>query len=167
MANAGALMQTRVHSVTPETGLLEVCKLLARERIGAAPVVDEEDNLRGVVSASDLVRWVGREHERVGRVSAFEELSPYLEPDWDSFSGEFGDLLRDGRARDVMTGPVFTVAAGAATATVARIMREHRVHRVFVVEQRQLLGVVTSFDLLRLVELGSAAPGPVSSPPSQ
>jgi CBS domain-containing protein len=47
---------------------------------------------------------------------------------------------------------VLSVSPDAPARDVARILRENGVHRVFVSEDGRLLGVVSAFDLLRLIE---------------
>jgi CBS domain-containing protein len=48
-----------------------------------------------------------------------------------------------------MTRELVTVRPDAPVAEVARVMREQRVHRVLVIDDLQLVGVLTTFDLLR------------------
>jgi CBS domain-containing protein len=42
-----------------------------------------------------------------------------------------------------------TSSADTPIGEVARLMRAQRVHRLLVIDQRELLGVLTTFDLLR------------------
>jgi CBS domain-containing protein len=54
------------------------------------------------------------------------------------------------RARDIMTAPVMTVAAGDTTEDAARKMLEAFVHHLVVVDaDGRALGIISSFDLLR------------------
>jgi len=52
----------------------------------------------------------------------------------------------------VMSSGVFTVEPGAPVDLAARIMLEHHLHHVIVTEGQILRGIVSSFDLLRLIE---------------
>lgn len=52
----------------------------------------------------------------------------------------------------VMTRDVFTVARYAAPHIAARIMRNNRIHHLIVTEEQKIVGLVSSFDLLRLIE---------------
>lgn len=56
------------------------------------------------------------------------------------------------RARDLMRSPVPTVPPDASAAPVAKARRENGIHRVLVAGKGSLLGIVTAFDLLRLLE---------------
>ena len=77
------------------------------------------------------------------------------------------DLLRPGAdetlpedltAGDIMTRELVTVSPDTSIAEVAQTMREQHVHRVLVVEKRELLGVLTTFDLLRAFVRDEQAP---------
>lgn len=47
---------------------------------------------------------------------------------------------------------VYTVHPGDGPHVAARIMRNHHLHHVVVIDEDRVAGMVTSFDLLRLVE---------------
>ncbi len=51
-----------------------------------------------------------------------------------------------------MTTFVQTVKANAEASEAARIMRKHRIHHVVVTDQNKVVGIVSSLDLLGLVE---------------
>ncbi len=59
------------------------------------------------------------------------------------------------RASEIMTRQVVTVSPDASVAEVASIMVDHRISGVPVVDQNQLVGIVTENDLLRRVETGT------------
>ena len=50
-------------------------------------------------------------------------------------------------ARDVTVVPAYNDAS-----TAARIMRKHKIHHVIVTEEKKVVGLISSFDLLKLVE---------------
>ena len=52
----------------------------------------------------------------------------------------------------IMTGKVYTVPAYDDVSVAARIMRNHEIHRVVVTDENQVVGVLSAFDLLQLVE---------------
>lgn len=147
------LMETGVVSVGPATPLLDVHRLFVEEEISGAPVVDDDATLLGVITATDLLRAVQEEHD-AGRAvqNYFRDVLPYSSPDWSSAPEDFQDRLRELRAEDFMTVEVLTVAPETPIPLVARALREHRIHRVFVAQDRRLVGVISAFDLLKVVE---------------
>lgn len=66
------------------------------------------------------------------------------------------DLLQDSkdgsRISDIMTEKVFTVPKYNDVSVAARIMRNHRIHHVVVTHEKQVAGIISSYDLLKLVE---------------
>jgi CBS domain-containing protein len=153
LPTARELMEARVVSVDPEASLLEVHRLFAEEEISGAPVVDGVGKLVGVITASDLIRAV-EEESATARVDShyFRDLLPYSAPDWDAGPEDFQDRLAGLRVSDAMTRGVVSIPPSTPAPEIARLLRERHIHRAFVAANEQLLGVVTAFDLLRVVE---------------
>lgn len=150
------VMRTGVVKVRPDMPLRELEEVLLRERIQGAPVV-EGNRVIGVVSRSDVVRQLKLEEERL------EDASYYLEPfDADQRAPEEDDRIFEGAGvrvanlpvREVMIEDVVSVPPDATLPEVARQMLERPVHRVFVLEGGELLGVISSLDLVRELAKG-------------
>ena len=66
------------------------------------------------------------------------------------------DLAHDLKAgtpiSKVMTEKVYTVPQYDDTSIAARVMRNHHIHRVVVTHEQKIVGVLSAFDLLKLVE---------------
>ena len=66
------------------------------------------------------------------------------------------DLLHDVEAgtptESIMTEHVFTVPQYDDVSIAARVMRNHKIHRVVVTHEQKVVGMLSSFDLLKLVE---------------
>lgn len=142
------LMQRDVMSVNPSAALIDVSRLFVAEEIHGAPVIDEEQRaLRGVVSTADLLR-ASVEDDDLGEAT-------------------------DRTVADIMVRDVVTVAPDASIAEAAQLMRSQRIHRLIVVENHEVIGVLSTFDVIAaLVEpehvarhappgLGRAAGDPV------
>jgi CBS domain-containing protein len=52
----------------------------------------------------------------------------------------------------IMTEKVYTVPQYDDTSIAARVMRNHKIHRVVVTHEKQVVGMLSAFDLLELVE---------------
>jgi CBS domain-containing protein len=52
----------------------------------------------------------------------------------------------------IMTEKVYSVPKYDDVTTAARVMRNHKIHRVLVTHEQRVVGVLSSFDLLKLVE---------------
>lgn len=140
------LMQRHLVCVSPDDPLSSVQRLFSEEEIHGAPVIDDQERLVGVISSIDLLR---------AAADGFD--SPGLEPFASESSGEFEqgpleDRLAGQRVSDAMSTEVVCVDAEASIPDVARTMRENRVHRVMVLEGKRVCGVISTFDLVALLE---------------
>ena len=52
----------------------------------------------------------------------------------------------------IMTEKVYTVAQYDDTSIAARVMRNHKIHHVVVTHEQKVVGMLSAFDLLKLVE---------------
>ncbi len=52
----------------------------------------------------------------------------------------------------IMTEKVYTVPQYDDTSIAARIMRNHKIHHVVVTHEQKVVGILSAFDLLKLVE---------------
>lgn len=153
MTRARDLMQSHVVTVGPNTPLIDVHGLFAQEQINAAPVVDETEEVIGVISSTDLIRTLDEERDTAWvETSYLRDLLPYSSPDWDSVPEDLQDRWSQLRVSDAMTEGVVSVAPDATAGEVARTLRKNRLHHVFVIEDGTLVGVISTFDLLQLVE---------------
>ena len=140
------VMQTYLIKVNPETPLLEVHRLFVDEEINGAPVVDETGRLMGVISSVDLLRAVEEEHDAASAGSNyFQDFLEISGPDWQEGSNNFQDRLGERTVADAMTRGGITVSPETPISEVAATLRKHRIHRVFVVEDEQLCGIISTF----------------------
>ena len=61
-------------------------------------------------------------------------------------------LKGESPVRRIMTERVYCVPAYNDVSVAARIMRKHKIHHVVVTHEKKVVGIVSSFDLLKLVE---------------
>ncbi len=150
---ASDLMQEDVVSVSPEATLATVQRLFYEEEISGAPVVDDEGNVVGVISAVDLLRAASEQRDTPSVYPSYLlELLEFSPPE--SALGEAGlpSGLEERSVADFMTRDVCSVAPTASVREVARTLRQNRIHRVLVVEKGRLCGVISTFDLLSELE---------------
>jgi CBS domain-containing protein len=127
------IMQTEVITFTPSTRLREFARILAEDRISGAPVVRVDGALVGIVSRTDLVTRLLEDDTTFGTAED-EALS-------------FESNIR--QVGDIMQSEVLTVGPDAPLAEIATRMADDRVHRVVVMDGDQVVGIITSLDLLK------------------
>ncbi len=143
------IMQSNVISVTPDMNLAEARDLFVRHRIGGAPVVDDDGNLVGVLSLTDIAR-VGLARD----TDDFPE-NAYFIGSAGLYGGELGGLteqLEDRTVEEGMTTDVYTASPDDRLSVLAVTMRHHRIHRLIITEGKRVVGIVTAFDLIQVLE---------------
>jgi len=147
------LMQTRVVTVSPDAPLAAVQRLFVEEDIHGAPVVDEEGRVLGVVTSMDVLRAASDERDTAPAEPSYFRYDLDLHGfDWDRAPADLRERIEDTTAADVMTSELVTVGLDAPVSAIARTLRENAVHRVLVVEGGELRGIVSTMDLLGLLE---------------
>ena len=59
---------------------------------------------------------------------------------------------QDTKVRNAMIKKVYSIPEYGDISTAARIMRNHKIHRLVVTKDKKVVGIVSSYDLLRLLE---------------
>lgn len=139
---ASDIMVTQVITVRPESNVQEVAELLLKHRISAAPVVDANGRLVGIVSEGDLLRRAeaGTERERSWwlRLLMGREI----------LAAEFVKE-HSRKVADVMTKDVITASPATPVSEIATTLESNRIKRVPIVEGGKLVGIVSRANLLQ------------------
>lgn len=151
-------MTQPVETVGPDDRIADVMDRLARANFNGFPVVDEHDRIEGIVTQGDLVRLFRVENRMVWipiGVPPFSETLTYA-IDLPFEELELGvDLVKRSRqpVRTVMTSDVKTVQRDAPFADVLAILAadEPDINRVPVMDEIELVGIITRQDVLRAV----------------
>lgn len=147
------IMQTHVLSVSPDMAIPELVDYLISHRVSGVPVI-EKGKVVGIVSRSDLVRAVSLERSLAGIVAqAFEkdEFAAGEAPSTPGLRGSAVEALSNRSVRTIMVTDPISVAADTPIADVARLLVAKHMHRVLVTDGAQLLGLISSLDVVRLV----------------
>ncbi|MFH8387212.1 CBS domain-containing protein [Kitasatospora sp. NPDC018058] len=132
------VMDVPAVAVSGELPFTELARTLAREHVGAVPVVDAKDRVIGVVSESDLLAKAA--------VEAMEHPSGPIERLRDR---GLQQKARGGTAATLMTAPATTVRPGMTVSEAALTAARYRLKRMPVADwQGRLVGVVRRAALL-------------------
>ena len=118
------VMTTHLAYTTPEMQIGKVAELMANNKVGAIPVVDEHENCKivGIITDRDITT----------RVVAL------------------GKDPKDMTVKEVMSSPVVTVKKGDSIKDAARRMEKNKVRRLPVVNKSgEICGIVSQADLAR------------------
>lgn len=145
--NVGEIMHKGVMTVKAATPLQEVTAFFLEHGITGAPVVDEHGKPVGCISMSDLTAHAaGLDKPKEGG---------YLRELWhDDSHHQLNDLVFDHQicAGDVMTEFLIRVDVKTPVRELLELMKTARLHRVFVTDQDVLVGIVTTLDLVNVLD---------------
>jgi len=137
------IMTANVVTVTPETDITAIAKLMLEHHISGVPVVDPQNRLLGIVGEGDLIHRpeLGiKDRRRSWWLSLLardqEQVEHYVK-------------THGLRAAEVMNTSVVTVSEDTPLGKIALLLEERQSKRAVVVRGDQLVGIVSRGDLLR------------------
>jgi len=106
--------------VSPTQSLKDVIVEISKKRLGATAVVDEQNNLLGIITDGDLKRML----EKDGNIEKFT-------------------------AKDIMTEDPKTIGADELAVVALDMMRKNEITQLVVVENKRYSGIIHLHDLIR------------------
>lgn len=145
MLNASDIMTTDVITVTPETSVLELADILFKKRINGVPVVDNEGNVLGIVSQSDLLDQAKKLH--IPTVITILDAVIVLKTE-KQMEKEIRKISGN-RVTDIYTRKVVSVREDTPVDEIATLMSRKRIHSIPVMDGKKLVGIVGKSDIIR------------------
>jgi len=151
------LMRGELVTLAPEDTIDSAVQAFEESHIGGAPVVDSGGKLIGVLTLSDVARPEHVEGDRMqtqpGTFEVGEDEGEDPDPDAIFFAKENYSPEVRGRelVSDWMTRDVISVRPSASLVEICEVLVNQGIHRLFVTEGDELLGVVSSMDVVRCV----------------
>jgi CBS domain-containing protein len=117
---------------------LKIADLMAKRVVSAQPHHSVE-HVRNLLANNRIhaVPVVGPDKELLGVISSADLME---------------DLKSGTPISSIMTTDVRTIPAYNDVSAAARMMRRHKVHHAVVTHEKKVVGMLSSFDLLKLVE---------------
>ncbi len=145
---ARSVMTSDVVTLSPDQTLAEAADALADRHIGAAPVVDDDGRIVGLLRDQDLILGEARIH-----VPTTIALLPGIDFALPSHLARFDqDLKRavGSTVADVMATEVVTAGLDSSVEDLATLMHEHDATHVPIVDDDgRLVGIVARSDLVQ------------------
>lgn len=167
------IMNPEIISVRSGSTVEALVQLLDEAGVSGVPVLDSTGRVVGVVSRTDVIRAAAHARERAAPDAFWDALAgeaPTHDPDggeeaagsawflapessvWMLPAGAFPDLeLGETPVDEIMTPVAFSVDPDMLVWELADFLVRGRIHRALVVEEDRLVGIVTAFDLLRVM----------------
>lgn len=145
MQTVADIMTKEVVSVKGSTTVREMAEIFDKMRLGSLPVLDDQGNLAGIVTASDLIEQ-GRPLHIPTVISIFDWVIP-LESE-QSFEREVKKITAQ-TAAELASKDVVTIGVGESVSRAAEIMSSHKLHAIPVVDGKKVIGMVSRIDIIR------------------
>jgi CBS domain-containing protein len=130
-------MQRKVKTIAGDATVAEAILTLADGPISGLPVVDGAGRLIGVISSSDVLVAEAETGSAMARQQLLEATA----------------------VQELMTPRPFTIGAHASVHEAAQQMLYAEVHRLFVTDGDQVVGVISTTDIVRAVANATVALG--------
>jgi CBS domain-containing protein len=111
-------MSSPVQTVTVECSAVEAAQQMQADGVGALVVLDEAGAIEGIVTQSDIIGLLAAEADMATTTVA-----------------------------ELMSSPVVTIGSGDRILAAAELMKDNSVRRLPVVDDGELVGIVTTTDL--------------------
>ncbi len=147
---AGDIMVTEVVTLRPEDTVLDAATKFARHRVSGCPVVDENNTVVGMLSEADILGHLKTEYKRLKMrfppevmfgITFEEEV---MDKEIDKAFGEIGNV----KVEELMRHTVTVATTDDSIESIVRLMVKNKVNRVPIVENGQLVGIVTRGDVI-------------------
>lgn len=152
MKTVKEFMNENVICLSPDDTVFDAAKILSQLNIAGAPVV-EKDKIIGIVSISDIIKFIDIKLGRLPKIDT-PGLSTLLlalvqmQKARSDFKKELKKITST-KIKDVMTKHVITVSSSQTIIDVAEIMEKHDVNRLPVVDDGKIVGIVARADIIK------------------
>jgi len=125
-------MNTYLVTVSPDTTIIKAKDIIDEKKINHLLVVDENENLLGLVSDRDVKKsWA----------SPATTLSVH----------ELNYLLTQLTVEMIMSKKIITISSGTTIESAALIMQKNRISALPVMEAEKLVGIITTTDVMEVL----------------
>jgi len=134
------IMSTDMITVKEDNTIRDLIKTFADKDILGVPVINDEGFVCGVVSSIDILKNESSH-------------SFYHDPFMKNFEMSFLEDAKffDRTIADIMSKDLYMIGPDEPIARMAKIMYDKKIHRLLVTEYNKLVGIVSTFDLLKLL----------------
>ena len=138
-------MTKEVISLKPEESVKHAAKGFVDNKIGGAPVIDDDGRLVGLISESDLIS----QDVKIHFPSYIHLLDSYIFLESPKRFEETLKRAAAAKVEELMTTEVVTVAPDTSIEEVATLMIEKHIGRIPVVSGGKVIGIITKGDIVR------------------
>jgi CBS domain-containing protein len=152
MHKAKDIMTRDVITVKQDTTLEELARILMKYQINGTPVVDDNGNLKGIVTENDLISKNSRLH-----IPTILRLFDAFIPLGTSRLEVEIKKMAASTVGEICTRDVITIDDETSVEDIATIMTEKKIHLLPVLKEGKLVGILGKKDIIK--GIAGEAPG--------
>lgn len=145
MTKVSEIMSTKVTTVRPETKITEAAKLLLENHYNGLPVVDENEQLIGIICQSDIIV----QQKKMPIPTIFTLLDGIIPLTSFSHIEKEVQKISATTVEHAMTPNPTSTTPETELEEVAEIMVKNNFHTIPVVEEGKLIGIIGKEDVLK------------------
>ena len=112
---------SQVYTVSDETNINEISRILSEKRIGVAVIINKSKNVIGIISERDIIRGLSK----------------------------YGEKVLDMPSKALMTKNVITIGLDSHIDDLMREMTNSRIRHMPIVEDEKLVGLISIGDVVK------------------
>ncbi|MCD8200022.1 MAG: MDR family MFS transporter, partial [Coriobacteriaceae bacterium] len=142
------IMENEVYSLPADAQVHDAAQLFVDKGVSAAPLVDEDDEVVGIVSDGDILRCLEK------KTTTVEDPIAMMTYNIESGSSnrEFDEKLEDvmnAPVRSIATPQVISVDVHTDLTEICRVMGENRLKKIPVTDEDKITGVINRSNIIR------------------
>jgi CBS domain-containing protein len=143
--NVRDIMSSPVTTIKADATVEEAAKLIVEKATSCLPVLDDQGQLVGILTHTDFGF-----HRRFLPMTnhLYTLMGSWVRPET---LEEVARTVSSKKVKEVMSHPAITVQEDAPIAEVADLMLQKNISRVPVVQGKELVGIVTRHDFIKLM----------------
>ncbi|WP_127716900.1 CBS domain-containing protein [Halobacteriovorax sp. HLS] len=138
------IMTKNVIAAYPWSTVKEAAKIMLDNNIGGLPIIDEEQNIVGILTESDFIgRKVNVPHAMVSLTKLLGQT--HYKADIESIFNK----AKNFKVENVMNKKIFSLPPTASLSDANESMVRNKVSRLPIINNGKLVGIITKRDILR------------------
>ena len=135
------IMTANPKTVTPDMLIKDVATMMLIERISGTPVVDDENNIVGIISEKDIL---------IHMFPTLDELMNESRPDFEELENNYQNTMPL-TVKELMSDNVWTVSSDIPCLKAASMMWMRKIRRIPVADDGKLVGIISIGDVHRAI----------------
>ena len=135
-------MKTSVKTAKADTTIKELANLMCLSNISGLPIIDDKNNIVGIVSEKDLLKKMFPDIADLAKEEGM--------PNFEEMETNYSDTLKL-QAKDLMTTNVSSVSPDMPIMKAASLMCTRNIRRIPVVDAGKLVGIISIGDVHKAI----------------